>query len=186
MQLNRAFSTFFFAPRPGVSCTSTVGRSWKLSTQVHQPLGGERRGRAAGRRPHWRLPQRALRRRCQGQHDLVTNAAFKVIESVLRAGVVICDEVGLAPLDDTGAQLLFRFVAAAYERRSLVIASHWLSEQWGHFMPDETTAVSLLDHLIHHCIVVVTDGESFRMKEGSSERRPTPAKDRLSNPRGAF
>ena len=29
------------------------------------------------------------------------------------------DELGFAPLDDTGAQLLFRFVAAAYERRSL-------------------------------------------------------------------
>jgi len=30
------------------------------------------------------------------------------------------DEVGFAPLDDIGTQLLFRFVAAASERRSLV------------------------------------------------------------------
>jgi hypothetical protein len=28
-------------------------------------------------------------------------------------------EVGFAPLDNTGAQLLFRFVATAYERRAL-------------------------------------------------------------------
>ena len=35
------------------------------------------------------------------------------------------DEIGFAPLDDTGTQLLFRLVAAAYERRSLAIASHW-------------------------------------------------------------
>jgi hypothetical protein len=27
--------------------------------------------------------------------------------------MIICDELGFAPLDDTGAQLLFRFVAAA-------------------------------------------------------------------------
>ncbi len=32
---------------------------------------------------------------------------------------IIVDEVGFAPLDSTGSQLLFRFVAAAYERRSL-------------------------------------------------------------------
>jgi hypothetical protein len=38
--------------------------------------------------------------------------------------LIICDELGFAPLDDTGAHLLFRFVAAAYERRPLGIGSH--------------------------------------------------------------
>ena len=33
-------------------------------------------------------------------------------------------EFGFAPLHDTGAHLLFRFVAAADERRSLGIGSH--------------------------------------------------------------
>jgi hypothetical protein len=37
--------------------------------------------------------------------------------------MVICDELGFAPLDANGSQLLFRFVAAAYERRSLGLAS---------------------------------------------------------------
>src|SRR5262249_11660374 len=70
-----------------------------------------------------------------------------------------------APLDDTGSQLLFRFVAAAYERRSLGLASHWPFEQWGRFLPVPTTAASLLDRLLHHAVVVVTAGESFRMRE---------------------
>jgi DNA replication protein DnaC len=78
---------------------------------------------------------------------------------------VIVDELGFAPLDAAGTQLLFRFVAAAYERRSLGIASHWPFEQWGRFIPEHTTAVSLLDRLLHHATVVVTDGESFRMRE---------------------
>ena len=96
---------------------------------------------------------------------LADNSVGRVIESVLRAELVIIDELGFAPLDDTGAQLLFRFVAAAYERRSLGIASHWPFESWGRFLPEHTTAVSLLDRLLHHGIVVVTDGESFRMRE---------------------
>ena len=54
--------------------------------------------------------------------------------------------MGFAPLDDTGAQLLFRVVAAAYERRALGIASHWPFDQWGRFLPEHTTAVSLLDN----------------------------------------
>ena len=61
--------------------------------------------------------------------------------------------------------MLFRFVAAAYERRSLGVGSHWPFESWGRFLPEHTTAVSLLDRLLHHCHTVVTDGESFRMRQ---------------------
>jgi len=96
---------------------------------------------------------------------LADNSVGKVIEQLLRADLVIVDEIGFAPLDDTGAQLLFRLVAAAYERVPLGIASHWPFDQWGRFLPEHTTAVSLLDRLLHHSVVVLTDGESFRMRE---------------------
>ena len=52
---------------------------------------------------------------------LADNSVGKVIDGLLRHDLIILDELGFAPLDDTGAQLLFRFVAAAYERRSLGI-----------------------------------------------------------------
>jgi DNA replication protein DnaC len=96
---------------------------------------------------------------------LADNSVGRVIDTLLRNELIICDEVGFAPLDDTGAQLLFRFIAAAYERRSLGIASHWPFESWGRFLPEHTTAVSLLDRLLHHAHIVVTDGESYRMRE---------------------
>jgi len=63
----------------------------------------------------------------------------------------------IAPLDNTAAQLLFRLVSAAYERRALDIACHWPFDQWGRFLPEHTTAVSLLDRLLHHANVIVTD-----------------------------
>jgi len=96
---------------------------------------------------------------------LADNSVGRVIDTLLRHDLIICDEVGFAPLDDTGAQLLFRFVATAYERRALGIASHWPFESWGRFLPEHTTAVSLLDRLLHHANVVVTDGESYRMRQ---------------------
>jgi DNA replication protein DnaC len=100
---------------------------------------------------------------------LADNSVGRSIDALLRADLVICDELGFAPLDDTGAQLLFRFVAAAYERRALGIGSHWPFDQWGRFLPEHTTAVSLLDRLLHHSIVVVTEGESFRMRQARSQ-----------------
>jgi DNA replication protein DnaC len=100
---------------------------------------------------------------------LADNSVGKIIETLLRNDLIIIDEVGFAPLDDTGTQLLFRVVAAAYERRSLGIASHWPFDQWGRFLPEHTTAVSLLDRLLHHASVVVTDGDSSRMREARAK-----------------
>jgi DNA replication protein DnaC len=79
---------------------------------------------------------------------LADNTVGKVITGLLRNELILIDELGFAPLDDTGSQLLFRLVSAAYERRSLGVASHWPFEEWGHFLPVQTTAVSLLDRLL--------------------------------------
>ncbi|WP_279323410.1 ATP-binding protein [Actinomycetospora cinnamomea] len=99
----------------------------------------------------------------------------------LRHDLVLIDEIGFAPLDDTAAQLLFRLVAAAYERRSLAVSSHWPFDQWGRLLPEHTTAVSLLDRLLHHAHVVVTDGESYRMRQARA--KGAPGRQQLNNPK---
>ncbi len=40
------------------------------------------------------------------------NSVGKVIDGLLRHDVILIDEVGFAPLDATGTQLLLRFIAA--------------------------------------------------------------------------
>ncbi|NMN99338.1 IS21-like element helper ATPase IstB [Antrihabitans stalactiti] len=105
---------------------------------------------------------------------LADNTVGRIIDTLLRADLIILDEIGFAPLDDTGTQLLFRLVAGAYERRSLAVASHWPFEQWGRFLPEHTTAVSILDRLLHHATIVVTDGESYRMREANHPRKERP------------
>ena len=97
----------------------------------------------------------------------------EIIESLLRVDPIILDELGFAPLDDTATQLLFRLVAGAYERRSLAIGSHWPFQEWGRLLPEQTTAVSILDRLLHHATVAITDGESYRMKD-AQHRKETP------------
>lgn len=97
------------------------------------------------------------------------NSVGRLIAQLLKCDLLIVDELGFAPLDDLGAQLLFRFIAAAYERRSLAIASHWPFDQWGRFLPEHTTATALLDRVLHHAVVVVTSGESFRLRESRTQ-----------------
>ncbi len=103
---------------------------------------------------------------------LADNSVGKILDALMRADLLICDELGFAPLDLTGGQLFFRVVAAAYERKSLAIASHWPFEEWGRFFSETVTTTSLLDRVLHHATVIVTRGESFRMKEARSRSAP--------------
>jgi DNA replication protein DnaC len=128
----------------------------------HLLLGIGEAAVVSGRRVRY-LPAASLVETLYG--GLADNSVGRVIERLLRADLVIIDDLGFAPLDDVGSQLLFRFVAAAYEHRSLGVASHWPFESWGRFLPEHTTAVALLDRLLHHATTVVTSGDSYRMKE---------------------
>ena len=91
------------------------------------------------------------------------NTVGRAIEQVCRNELILIDEIGFAPLDHTGCQLMFRLIAAAYERRSVAIASHSPFESWGRFLPDQPTAVSLLDRLCHHAHIITTTGDSYRL-----------------------
>lgn len=112
---------------------------------------------------------------------LADNSVGRVIDTLLRNDLVIIDELGFAPLDDTGAQLLFRFVAAAYERRALGVASHWPFESWGRFLPEHTTAASMLDRLLHHCHTIVTNGDSYRMRQARTKATTTTGRSRQTS-----
>jgi DNA replication protein DnaC len=96
---------------------------------------------------------------------LADNTVGRLIDGILRADLVVIDELGFSTLDAVAANHLFRVVAAAYETKSLVITSNWAFEQWTNFLPDATTATAILDRLLHHCEVVVLDGQSYRLRE---------------------
>ena len=96
---------------------------------------------------------------------LADNTVSKVVDAILRAEVIVIDELGFTPLDLVGANHLFRLVSAAYETRSLVVTSNWPFEQWTNFLPDVTAASAILDRVLHHCEVVVLEGDSYRLRE---------------------
>ncbi len=57
----------------------------------------------------------------------------------------------------------------------------------GRLLPEHVTAVSLLDRLLHHAIVMAIEGESFRMRQARSKRGAArPRKLRNSSSDGDF
>jgi DNA replication protein DnaC len=103
---------------------------------------------------------------------LADNSVGKLIAGLLRNDVVIVDDLGFTAMDRVAAEHLFRFVAAAYENRSLIVSTNVEFERWTRFLPDETVATAILDRLLHHCHVIRLAGESFRLREARQVLTP--------------
>lgn len=46
-----------------------------------------------------------------------------------------------------------------------MVTSNWEFEQWTNFLPDVTAASAILDRILHHCEVVVLNGDSYRLRQ---------------------
>ena len=84
----------------------------------------------------------------------------------LRPQLLVLDEVGYLPIDQHGADLLFRVISQRYERGSIVLTTNKPFKQWATiFNNDSTIASAVLDRLLHHAETIVIEGTSYRMKD---------------------
>lgn len=83
----------------------------------------------------------------------------------LRTDMIVLDDVGYVPFSSTGAELLFQFLAAMYERGSLVVTSNLELSEWTRVFGDERLTAALLDRLTHRAHILAMNGESFRFRE---------------------
>lgn len=84
--------------------------------------------------------------------------------------VVILDELGYIPFSKTGAELLFQFCSARYERGSLIITSNLEFPRWTEVLGDEQMTAALLDRLTHNAHILNINGESFRFRQALAKQ----------------
>lgn len=104
--------------------------------------------------------------------DSVTRAVARI----LRAELVVVDDIGLLPVSPDAAEGLYRLVDAAYERRSVAISSNLHPAGFDELMP-KTLATATVDRLLHHAHLCVTQGESVRLSQASAGRGVLPLTD---------
>lgn len=82
-----------------------------------------------------------------------------------RASLVIIDEMGFMPVCKTEAHLLFSFISACYETKSLIVTSNKSFDAWADFLGDPVIATAILDRLIFKCeIFNLTAEEGYRVR----------------------
>ena len=97
----------------------------------------------------------------------------KAITRVLRADLVVVDDIGLLPVAQDAAEGLYRLVDAAYEKRSIAISSNLHPAAFDELMP-KTLATATVDRLLHHAHVCQTSGESVRLSQALAGQGVSP------------
>jgi len=97
----------------------------------------------------------------------------KAIARILRADLVVVDDIGLLPVSHDAAEGLYRLVDAAYEKRSVAVSSNLHPAGFDELMP-KTLATATVDRLLHHAHVCQTSGDSVRLTQALAGQGVTP------------
>jgi DNA replication protein DnaC len=124
----------------------------------------------AGRRVAWfSLESLGVLVRRHRADDSVT----KAIARILRADLVLIDDIGLLAVSADAAEGLYRLIDAAYERRSVAVSSNLHPSGFDEIMP-KTIATATVDRLMHHAHLCQTTGDSVRLAQAVAGKGVTP------------
>jgi len=96
----------------------------------------------------------------QDEHQLP-----RLLANALKQRLIVLDELGFIPLSPTGAQLIFQFCSALYERVSLIVTTNLRFADWTQIFGDERLTAALLDRLTHKAHILEFVGESYRFRQ---------------------
>lgn len=124
----------------------------------------------AGMRVAWfRLEDLGALVRAHRSDDSVS----RVVARILRADLVVVDDIGLLEVGADAAEGLYRLVDAAYEKRSIAVSSNLHPAGFDALMP-KTLATATVDRLLHHAHVCQTSGDSIRLTQALAGKGVTP------------
>ena len=112
----------------------------------------------------------------------IDDTVSKVVAQIVRAELVVVDDIGLLPVSADAAEGLYRVVDAAYERRSVAVSSNLHPAGFDQLMP-KTLATATVDRLLHHAHLCVTGGDSVRLAQASAGIGVTPLTETSTTPR---
>ena len=86
------------------------------------------------------------------------------IKKLLRADLIILDEVAYGEVNKQEANLLFQFISNVYENISVIVTTNKGFDEWPSFLGDPVITTAILDRLVHNSEIFNMVGESYRLQ----------------------
>lgn len=94
----------------------------------------------------------------------ITRSAGVEYKRLLKAHLLVIDDIMMFALDKKQAVSLFNFINHLHEKASFIVTTNKSPEDWVKMLDDEVIATAILDRLLYHCEVIRLTGKSYRMK----------------------
>lgn len=98
----------------------------------------------------------------------VTRSADAEYKRLLKANLLVIDDIMMFALDKKQAVSLFNFINHLHEKASFIVTTNKSPEEWVKMLDDEVIATALLDRLLYHCEIISLSGKSYRLKNRKS------------------
>lgn len=99
-----------------------------------------------------------------------TGKTGDIMKKMRQFSLVILDELGYLPFTKNGGQLLFHLMSSWYEAIPVIITTNLEFKEWDSIFQNQKMTVALLDRLTHHCEILETGQESYRLKTRQQEK----------------
>jgi len=94
----------------------------------------------------------------------ITRSAGAEYKRLLKAHLLVIDDIMLFAMDKQQAVALFNFINHLHEKASFIVTTNKSPEQWVKLLDDEVVATALLDRILYHCEVIGLSGKSYRLE----------------------
>ena len=99
-----------------------------------------------------------------------------LLKEWVQPDLLVLDDLFLARrISEHAAEVLQAIVHQRYKlRRSIVVTSNRVVQDWGKYLGDATMAATILDRLMHRCAMLEFEGKSYRLKEAAARIAISP------------
>lgn len=108
-----------------------------------------------------------------------TQEQTALMRAYVEPSLLVLDDLFLARrISEASAELLQTIVHQRYKhRRSIVVTSNRVVQDWGKYLGDATMATTILDRLMHRAAMLEFEGKSYRLKEAAARLALAPSQN---------